>query len=149
MERLVDVYVYRREQERVKVLLLKRAPGVIYEGQWRMVAGKVRTNETACEAALRELKEETGLAPKLFWTLPSINQFYDARTDQIQQIPAFAAECGDTREIVLNHEHVDKIWISGRDIPAYVHWPEQRRLIHLLISIVTKNKLLDEWILQI
>lgn len=148
MDRLVDVYVYRREQEGVKVLLLERAPDVVYAGQWRMVGGKVRTTEKAYEAGLRELKEETGLVPKLFWTLPSVNQFYDARTDEVHQVPAFAAEVSAPCTILLNHEHVGKKWLSGSEIASYVHWPEQQRLITLLISIVTQNLLLDEWILK-
>jgi dihydroneopterin triphosphate diphosphatase len=41
-----------------------KGPGKIYEGQWRMIGGKVDPDETYWEGALRELKEETGLRPK-------------------------------------------------------------------------------------
>lgn len=120
----------------------------MYAGQWRMIGGKVHAQEKAYEAGLRELKEETGLTPELFWTLPSVNQFYDAEADLVHQIPAFAAEVSQRQNITLNHEHVDFKWISKNKIAKYILWPEQRRLIRLLISIITNNQVLDEWIIK-
>lgn len=150
MNRLVDVYVYRLEQNEVKILILKRAIDVVYGGQWRMIGGKVNEDEKAYEAAHRELKEETGLTAAKFWTIPSVNQFYDHKSDHLYQIPAFAVEVEDGAQTVkLNHEHVDFKWISGDEIAQYISWPEQRRLMQLLISIVTDNEILKEWIIEI
>lgn len=148
MTDLVDVYVYRREQNSCKLLLLKRAPDVIYAGQWRMVGGKVeRPSEKAFEAAQRELYEETGLRPRLLWTLPSVNQFYDPKQDVVHHIPAFAAEVEAGIPLRLNHEHIAAKWVTEDEISAYIHWSEQKRLMRLLVSIVTSNQLLDEWII--
>lgn len=148
MSRLVDLYAYRTDGEEVKILILKRSPDVIYAGQWRMIGGKVESGEKAYEAAQRELSEETGWKPQTFWTLPSVNQFYDVKSDTIQQIPAFAAEIAtQSAPINLNYEHVEARWIRKEQISDYIWWPEQRRLMKLLISIVTQNKLLDEWII--
>ncbi|MCW9706331.1 NUDIX domain-containing protein [Fodinibius salsisoli] len=149
MDRLVDVYPYRRRQSQIEVLLLKRSTDVIYTGQWRMVGGKVGKDEKAYNAGLRELDEETTLHPKLFWVLPSVNQFYDPKVDSIRQIPAFAAEVQPEASIVLNHEHSAYKWVPQDEVSTYIHWPEQRRLINLLISIVTHNQLIDEWILEL
>jgi dATP pyrophosphohydrolase len=148
MSRLVDLYAYRTDGEEIKTLILKRSPDVIYAGQWRMVGGKVRDDEKAYEAARRELLEETGWQPQTFWALPSVNQFYDVKSDTIRQIPAFAAEISAEAEPVnLDHEHVDARWIRKEQISDYICWPEQQRLMKLLISITTQNKLLDEWII--
>lgn len=148
MNCLVDIYPYKWEKEEVKLLILKRSPDVIYAGQWRMVGGKVEQKEKAYEAALRELQEETSLQPQLFWTLPSINQFYDSNIDAIRQIPAFAVQINGGKRIVLNHEHIAYKWIGEGEISSYIQWPEQERLMKLLISIVTHKQLLDEWILE-
>lgn len=145
MKRLVDVYPYRKESNEVQFLVLKRAKNVIYADQWRMIGGKVRNKETYYEAGLRELKEETGIYPDLFWTLPSINQFYDHHKDAIMQIPAFGALANNPDNISLNHEHVDWNWISEKSIDTYIQWPEQKRLMHLLADIVTENQIIDEW----
>jgi len=148
MARLIDVYVYKRIRQSIRVLILKRSPEVIYPGQWRMVGGKVRAGEKAYAAGLRELKEETNLIPKLYWTLPSVNTFYDPAADTVRHIPAFAARADRAATIVLNHEHQEYKWIPETDISAYIQWPEQQRLMHLLVSILTDNQLLDEWIIH-
>ncbi|SMO69309.1 NUDIX domain-containing protein [Fodinibius sediminis] len=146
--RLVDVYAYCFRKGEVELLVLKRAPHVIYSDQWRMIGGKVRQGEKAYTAGLRELREETGYVPKLFWTLPSVNHFYEASSDCIRHIPVFAAEVDPEESITLNHEHVDHKWISDEQISEHIQWPEQQRLMHLLIRILTQNQLLDEWILK-
>ncbi|HJM95333.1 MAG TPA: NUDIX domain-containing protein, partial [Candidatus Marinimicrobia bacterium] len=61
--RVIDAYVFRRTEEGLRFLLLKRAQTKKYEHFWQGVAGKIEKDETAWEAAIRELKEETGFAP--------------------------------------------------------------------------------------
>lgn len=113
-----------------------------------MIGGKVEEDEKAFEAGLRELKEETKTIPRTFWTLPSVNQFYNPNSDKIHLIPAFAAELSPTTSITLNHEHIDFKWIREEQISEYINWPEQQRLMRLLISVITENKLLNEWIIK-
>ena len=38
----------------------------VYGGQWRMIGGKIKENELAWQAALREFDEETGLDIDVF-----------------------------------------------------------------------------------
>lgn len=148
MPHLVDVYPYFKEQNKVNFLIFKRSAEVIYPNQWRMIGGKVRQSETFYEAGLRELKEESTLVPKLFWTIPSLNQFYDYQSDTIRTIPAFGAEVNPHDTITLNHEHSDYRWISIEEIGKYIAWPEQQRLMKLLAKIVTHNQILEEWIIK-
>ncbi len=114
-KKLIDLYPYRWIHEKPEFLLLKRSKGHIYEGQWRMIGGKVEEGETYWQAALRELKEETGLIPKKFWTLPGINQFYEPKTDQILSIPAFAAEIDPAHKPRLDEEHQKAEWFGIED----------------------------------
>ncbi len=148
MKRLVDVYPYRKEQDEVEFLIFKRSADVQYAHQWRMIGGKVNPEETYYEAALRELKEETGLSPDLFWTIPSVNQFYNHDIDSILQIPAFGAKVNKELAISLNHEHVSWKWISQDNLDTYIQWPEQKRLMKLLANIVISKQILNEWILE-
>lgn len=147
MDRLVDVYPYSVEQNEVRFLIFKRTAEVIYPKQWRMIGGKVNDREPYYEAALRELKEETRLYPQKFWTIPSLNQFYDAHADCIHHIPTFAAKVNPDDSIILNHEHSEFRWITTNKIESYIHWPEQQRLMKLLANIVTKKGILEEWMI--
>jgi dihydroneopterin triphosphate diphosphatase len=147
-KKLIDLYPYKITNQQPRFLLFKRAEGHIYEGQWRMIGGKVETGETYWQAALRELDEETGISPSLFWTVPSVNQFYEHKTDTILTIPAFAAEISENEEIVLDSEHSKFDWFPVQKAVDVIIWPEQRRLLKLVHHIVTSNQILDDWLIS-
>lgn len=147
MKKLIDLYPYKLINEKPAFLVLKRSVGKIYANQWRMVGGKVKQNETYWKAALRELEEETGHKPVKFWTVPTINQFYEASTNQIHTIPAFAAELDSEPDIILDEEHSEAEWIYHHEADSYLHWPEQIRIIGLIHQLITSNKILPDWII--
>ena len=127
--RVVDVYPYRYESVNPEFLILHRAPGTAYDGQWRMVGGKIEAGEAAWETGLREVEEETGHTPTQFWTLPSVNTFYEWREDRVNLAPAFAAALpGDP---TLDDEHDAFAWLPAREAAGRLDWPEQKRLLRL------------------
>lgn len=127
--RVVDVYPYRQHSVNPEFLLLRRAEGTDYEGQWRMVGGKIQSDEAAWEAALRECREETGQSPEAFWALPSVNAFYEWEEDRINLTPAFAAAL--PADPTLDDEHDAFGWWPAREAADRLDWPEQRRLLRL------------------
>ena len=142
--RVVDVYPYRVGAEGdAEFLVLRRAEGTRYAGQWRMVGGKVEPGETAHAAARRELAEETGQRPVRFWAIPSVNAFYEWQADRLTLAPAFAAELagGPT----LDREHDAFQWLPAADAAALLAWPEQRRLLLLAAHLVEGGCVLEEW----
>lgn len=148
-KKLIDLYLYRIKDQQVEYLLLKRAEGQKYDGQWRMIGGKVEKGETYWQAALRELYEETRLKPITYWTIPSLNKFYEHSTDEILTIPAFAAEITKSDSVILDKEHSIAKWFEINDALERIRWPEQRRLLRLLDEIVTSNQILDDWLVSI
>jgi 8-oxo-dGTP pyrophosphatase MutT (NUDIX family) len=64
--------VFRRDGERVEVVLIS----VGAEKRWQLPKGLVGRGETAEEAALREVKEETGLAAEVIAPLETIEYWY-------------------------------------------------------------------------
>lgn len=145
-KKLIDLYPYRWKENRAEYLLLKRAKGQLYDGQWRMIGGKVEKGETYWQAGLRELFEETGLKPDKYWTIPSLNKFYEHHTDEILTIPAFAAQIDTSRPVVLNREHSKAKWFDIDKAIELILWPEQQRLLELLNNIITSNQILDDWL---
>lgn len=149
-KKLIDVYPYRINGKNVEFLILKRSSKKIYANQWRMVGGKVEDGETFWQAALRELNEEISEKPSSFWTVPSVNSFYEHKTDTIHQIPAFAAKIEWTDErIKLDDEHSGYLWVKADQINEYIHWPEQKRLIRLINDILINHQILPEWIIDL
>ncbi len=147
-KRLIDLYPYRINRNLPEFLLLRRASGKIYSDQWRMVGGKCKTGETRSEAALRELQEETGLLPSLFWCVPTINHFYEPQSDAIHLIPAFAAEIERGMQIELDDEHVEFGWFSLEEAESRVIWPEQKRIIACISRIIREGHIAKDWIID-
>ena len=152
---VVDVYPYRVHPEgplpsfgrrgvpsgtlafpegNLRFLLLRRAAGRVYAGQWRMVGGKVEGQERAWEAALRELREETGLSPRRLWALPSVNTFYDPTRDAVVLAPAFAAEV--EADPTLDAEHDVFAWLTPEAAIERLAWPERRRLLAMASDLL-------------
>ena len=148
MKKLIDVYVYRLSSGNPEFLLLLRSEKKIYANQWRMVGGKVKKGEDYWMAALREMKEELGLNPDSFWVIPSVNTFYEAKSDQIHQIPAFAAELTN-QEIKLDDEHTEYRWVKVDEIEQMIAWPEQKRLILLTDQLLRNQQILPEWRIEL
>jgi dATP pyrophosphohydrolase len=145
-KKLIDLYPYRFLNKTPEFLLCKRSSTKIYSGQWRMIGGKVEPGETYWEAALRELREETALKPEKFWTVPSLNQFYEAKRDLILSIPVFAAEINSSANPVLNDEHSTFGWFDAAEAVNRIIWPEQQRLIATINRIITSTEIPQEWI---
>ena len=64
----VDCLVYREENGHREVLLIQRKNDP-YKGKWALPGGFIEMDETLLEAAVRELREETGL------NIPVMEQF--------------------------------------------------------------------------
>ncbi|GAB5408894.1 MAG: NUDIX domain-containing protein [Balneolaceae bacterium] len=149
MKKLIDVYAYRIKKGKPEFLLFLRSSKKIYANQWRMIGGKVEEGEKYWQAALRELNEEAGLSPEVFWSIPSVNTFYEAKSDQIHHIPAFAVELKSNSIPQLDDEHTDYQWISIEELDSYLNWPEQKRLIRLTHNLLVNDQILPEWLIPI
>ena len=149
MKKLIDAYIYRERKHEIEFLLLQRAKNKIYAGQWRMVGGKVEREEEYAQAALREIYEEVQLTPSFFWVVPSVNTFFEAKSNQILHIPAFAAKASNSFIPALDDEHTQYKWIQKSEITTHIFWPEQQRLMNLIANLVQNKRIVPEWIVEI
>ena len=113
-------------------LQLRRARGEFLEGAWGAIHGRIERGETAWQAALRELREEAGLAPAEFYQLDTINQFYLVAGDCVWHVPGFCAVVSRDVMITLNEEHDDFRWIDRSRIERDFLWPGERRQLEEL-----------------
>jgi dATP pyrophosphohydrolase len=120
-------------------LQLRRAKGEFLEGAWGAVHGRIERGETAWQAALRELREEAGLAPLEFYQLDTINQFYLVAGDCVWHVPGFCALVGRDATVTLNEEHDDHRWIPRDRAMTDFLWPGERRQVEELA-----REILDE-----
>jgi dATP pyrophosphohydrolase len=132
----IEVYPFRRAAGGVEFLLLKRRAGSRMGETWQGVHGKIDAGEAAHAAALRELREETGLRPLGFWQLEFLNSFYMARTDRILLSPCFAAEAAPDAVVQLCREHTAFRWVSAAEAQREFLWPGQRRVVEEIMTVI-------------
>ena len=136
---MIEAHVFRKKMNGMEFLLLKRGEKEIYGGLWQMVTGKVRKGEKAYNAALREIKEETGLKPKRFWVTPNVNPFYSHENNYISLIPVFAAEVGETSRVTICNEHTEFKWLTPDKAKKMLAWPGQRKSVDIITEYFLKE----------
>lgn len=125
----ISVFLLRPAQESQEVLLLRRAPDDDLPGIWCEVAGGVDPGESAWQAALREVQEETGLTPSGLYSADTCASFYDYRQDKVETLPVFVGLIEAQAEVVLNHEHSEFAWFSLEAALELLPFPAQRRVL--------------------
>src|SRR4051812_43452616 len=87
----VIVFVIRPAANGHEILLGRRAEGRYLGGTWQLITGAIEPDETAWQAGIREVREETGLAIQEMYRLSHLTQFYRPDIDSICVAPMFAA----------------------------------------------------------
>ena len=136
--RVVDAYVYRREGNELIFLLLKRAKTKLYEHLWQGVAGKIETGEEAWQAAIRELKEETGLDPMKIFIADHVSRFYEKHGDRVNLVPVFGIEV-DQEDVTLSDEHCEYQWTDYETARKTLVWNGQKEGLAVVNGMVLAN----------
>src|SRR5262245_54823164 len=97
----ISLVVVRVRGGIAEYLLLRRSTDYLRD-QWCQVAGAVESGESAWRAAVRELKEETGLEPLSLYSADRFEQFYRSDWDALVLVPLFVAFVDAGAEVQLN-----------------------------------------------
>ena len=114
--------------------VLRSAKTRTHQQSWQTVYGGVEPNETAVQAALRELKEETGLVPLHMFQVEYLESFYFQHSDSLTFMPVFGVEVAPDSPIVLNHEHEAHRWVPEAQVNEAFMWRTQREALKILLE---------------
>jgi dATP pyrophosphohydrolase len=118
------VFVHRGDE----ALVLLRVPDDSY---WHVVAGAVEEGESPRAAAMRELREETGLTAEVH----ALERRYrwTARGGEVEG-ECYAVQAPAGWEPELNEEHSTYRWCSFAEAAELVRWPEVGECLRVLES---------------
>ena len=142
--RVIDAYVFNRKNKEIRFLLLKRAKTKIYEHLWQGVAGKIEAGETSWEAAIRELKEETGFEPVRMFVADHVSKFYEAHGDWVNLVPVFGIEVDD-EEVILSDEHCEFKWVDFNTAHQTLIWSGQKDGIAAIFNMLNSDDDRIKW----
>ncbi len=120
----VDVYVIRGANDGWDVLLMRRAPDTRCTGAWEAVHGRIEESERPEDAALRELREETGLEAERLYNV-AVQPFYLHTLGVVTLAVAFAAVVRSA-SVQLGTEHDAAEWLPLEEARERVAWPRSR-----------------------
>jgi dATP pyrophosphohydrolase len=128
---MISVFVVRPDASGAahEFLQLRRSKDDFMGATWQTVRGTAEAGELAWQAALRELKEETGLVPDEFYKLSTLESFYVVKDETVWHCPGFVAMVSREAKVVLNDEHDAARWIARCEIDAAFMWPTERALL--------------------
>ena len=120
------------------VLLLHRTPE--HGGYWHVVAGGVEPGETAVEAAVRELREETGLVAEVTSAI-DVTEYVSTLTEAPADpddpsavavgVTCFQAAAPDDWEPTLDWEHDRHRWCNSGEAASTLRWPGTAQALQL------------------
>lgn len=127
----ISVYMIRHIEGQARFLIIKRDREP-YKNIWQPVTGKIREGEKAWQAALRELKEETGLIPDRFYSAEFIEKFYEQNSEIIALSPAFVGFVDGDPDIKLSNEHREYRWVTMDEaIEKVVFYEQEKAIAHV------------------
>ncbi|HEY9516841.1 MAG TPA: NUDIX domain-containing protein [Gemmatimonadaceae bacterium] len=131
----VDVYLLRRgATEGWEALVLQRAEGTRCTGAWETVHGHIEQGERPEDAALREVREETGLEVERLYNV-TVQPFYLHKPGVVFLAVVFAAF---PREgpVVLGAEHQCSEWLPVDAAQERFVWPRSRVALGDALSLL-------------
>jgi dATP pyrophosphohydrolase len=133
----VDVYVVRPTAAGGwDVLCLRRAPDERSAGTWETVHGHIQEGELPVDAAVRELREETGLDAERLYNVSRVESFYLHRQDVVALIPVFCAMVTAGCEPVVSAEHDAWQWLDPEGATARFAWPREGRALADALALI-------------
>jgi dihydroneopterin triphosphate diphosphatase len=129
---VVDVYVLRPSWH---VLVLQRSLNTRCPGSWETVHGHIEKSEPPEAAAIREVREETGLIVDRLYNV-TVQPFYLHRYKAVQLAVVFAAFVAEDGVVTLGPEHQRAEWLAPNEARDRFIWPRSRAALSDIESLL-------------
>ena len=131
----IDVFAIRPLPGGWRVLVLQRAADTRCPGAWEVVHGRLEPGEEPEAGAVRELMEETGLAPERFYVVTT-QPYYIKAMKSVQLSIGFAAFVAEPGAVTLGPEHAAYAWLTVDDAMRQLAWPRERQALTEIVELL-------------
>ncbi len=131
----VDVFVIRPLPTGWRVLGLQRAENTRCPLAWEPVHGHIETLEEPEDAAVREVREETGLAVAKLYVV-RVQPFYLRKVRALELAIVYAAFVDEPADITLGEEHIDSAWLSVDEALERYAFPAERASLREIVELL-------------
>lgn len=116
----------------------------MYEHLWQGVAGEIEKGEKAWQAAIRELKEETGFDPIRIFVADHVSRFYETHGDRVNLVPVFGIEV-ENGDVTLSKEHCEFQWMDFENARNTLVWNGQKEGIAAVFDMLNSDDDRIKW----
>lgn len=141
----VVVLVIRPFGTEHQLLMARRAPNEYMGDTWQLISGRIEDDETAWQAGLRELEEETGLIPSEFYHLSTLTSFYRPDNDSLNTAPVFCAMVEEGCAVTINFEHTAFEWVSLDEAVSRLMWSSDRQALDEVQTVILADGLAKQY----
>jgi len=113
----VDCVVFGLDDDELKIMLIQRDLPP-FEGKWALPGGFVHLDETLDEAALRELREETGLEKVFLEQLYTFGGVERDPRERVVSVAYFALVKMSDHRVQAATDARDAAWFGVHDVPS-------------------------------
>lgn len=117
------------------MLVLRRGEGTRCTGAWETVHGRIEPGETPQDAAVRELREETGLPIDRLYNV-TVQPFYLHGFGTVQLAVVFCAFVREPADVTLGSEHDAHEWLSVDEATRRFQWPREKEALSHVVQLL-------------
>jgi type II secretory ATPase GspE/PulE/Tfp pilus assembly ATPase PilB-like protein/8-oxo-dGTP pyrophosphatase MutT (NUDIX family) len=132
----VDVLVIRPLATGWRVLALQRASNTRCPSAWETVHGHVEAGEAPEDAAVREVREESGLAAAKLYNV-TIAPFYLHRMRALEVAVVFAAFVDEPAAVTIGPEHQASEWLTVDEALVRFAFPAERSSLRTAVELLS------------
>ncbi len=111
--------------------------------EWCLPKGHLEVGESAEDAALREVREETGIQGRIVRHLASIDYWFSSPDRRVHKVVHHYLMAYASGQISVegdpDHEAEEAAWVPLKDVARHLAYPNERRIVGIALDLLYRD----------